>query len=295
MNRKQSFYLVLILVLIGGGMGVFYWLKQPPSIRPKKELILNSDVNLNATLAFHPDEVLRIEWLQGNKQYKYLRQYQQTSWQPSVDNQNLQDRLNLLARIHTRKINSDGKSGNKPLQKYKVFLKDGSHWVAEFDGQKVVWVSGPHSSFGTLLSEPQKLILESLISEGRPQAIKLCPEKIVGLSLKEKAVSFIFRELQWQRIPPVNNPGTFVEEWLAKYCTIIPDAIYEAKIISSSKKSETLSLTGRSLHRIDVEVYFDPQSKLQIYSVKLGKKKVFFGSGRMLNALGELEGFGNSK
>lgn len=295
MNRKQWFAVMIVSVLVGVGLSGLYWRKHSTESRSKKRLVISSDLNLNATLAFHPDEVLRVDWSQGNKQYKFLRKNQQSPWQPLVDNQNLQDRLNLLARIHTRKIGSDAKNTTKSLQKYKVFLKDGSQWNAEYDGQKVGWVSGPLSNFGTLLSESQKLILESLISEGRPQVVKLCPEKIVGLSLKEKAISFNFKELQWKRNPPVNNSGTFVEEWLAKYCYIIPDAIYESAILSSSKKNEVLSLTGRSLYRIDVEIYFDSQSKLQVFSVASGKGRTVFGSARLQNALNELESFGNSK
>jgi hypothetical protein len=266
--------------------------KSPKSLNTKIARPERSDSNLVQIPAFHPDQVLRFSGSLSGKHFQFSRSAAGRDWESHVFNQEIQERLNLLARIHRQKYDAEKLKNQEVDFTFELQMAEGAKWTAVKKGNILLWSEGPFKDAGIELKRDQSWLLSQVLSTTAPPTLVLCPSRIQELALEKSDVRLRFANFQWTGKKEIKNLGTQVEEWFSKYCTVRPQGWIEGAQIEVLKELDTLTLRDSKQNKIIVGVYLGVGSKNLAFKARIQDRDQYFTSEQLELAYGELKRWG---
>lgn len=239
LNRKNALILAGVVVL---GLILVKVLSGP---KPNKQA---------QEYHFHPDSVLSLTWLIGDKKFSFTRPQRSVPWSPAVDTSNLQKKLIALgtAELKDMKAPSEG-------EVIEVGFGENNQWTGVYANRKFVWTSGLKQGQGFETDANWARVFE----EGRfsfdPHKWNWCMSRPVKIEMHTDRIDT--EVYQKNHAWFLKNKGreskldaTAVEKWLGRFCEIEVGFFRDLKFFPPS--------LGLSKDRFKVE--FEKGDKLDI-------------------------------
>jgi hypothetical protein len=209
MNNRTLGAIVGVLIL---AVSLIFILKRrEPGERPKETVVVEPVVNI-----FHPDSVVGFRWKTKSKTFNFARKNRNDSWSPSVNPQDIQERLNLVAAANYKKIEKSG----IPLVEITVAFGEKIQWTGAWDGTNFFWQNGNFEGQGFQPKNQQIVKFEAGRFAFEKDDLNWCPQRIKALEVISGPLKFQLRQhgLKWIVDTKEVDP-TFVEQWFGRACT----------------------------------------------------------------------------
>lgn len=178
---------------------------------------------VSADFNFHPDSVHEFSWSLKGQTFAFKRESRSKPWEPAVDSNNLQVKLNALGNLQLTEMSAP-KSGLEIV----IGFGGENKWSGIYDSEHFVWNEGLHKGKGFKADEDVAHIFEEGALAFEKHQWEWCEKRPVKISVKTDYVKYELT--QKNRAWVLKKDGkestldaTMVEKWLGKNCLVKVD------------------------------------------------------------------------
>lgn len=178
---------------------------------------------------FHPDSVHEFSWTLKGQSFKFKRPGRSKPWEPGVDAQAVQKKLNALGNLQLEKM-----AAPKDGLEIEVGFAPGNSWKGIYNDHRFVWTDGLRAGEGFKADPEVSRIFEEGVLGFEIHQWSWCEARPVKMNVKiEKASYELFmKNRQWvlkvggREVKP--DP-TMIERWLGRNCLVAVDYFRDLK------------------------------------------------------------------
>lgn len=292
MKSKEILLTLIGCCLVGGGI----WFlatrnakkgaRKSVPVRAEKEMA--ADFNLSQSLSFHPTQVTHYSWVDLGKAKHGVEWPLNNQSHTEGFRQLIQNRLDLLARIHQLEVPQKGEASNE--LSFTLSFRDGGSWTGAMAQDWIYWTSGPFKNKGVKLSSDQKFLISSELVVPTDSKVNLCVHRVIRIGLLAKKIDFSFKNYQWQdagqnKTYRVGSLGNQIENWLSEYCSVAIDGLYSLDMVAGAQTTEQIQIEDQEKQTLFIKVYNGAVPNRPIFTIENNGKQKLFTSNQLSKAL----------